>query len=110
MQYGLYCILEEQSAKIVVHLVEFERGNMMKYLKRKKNFSVGLLTLFLASTMSFNANALVSEKCKSGVILAHKVLKMKSVSNLQIETLIEFARTQCSANVVVQGKGAGDDY
>jgi hypothetical protein len=82
----------------------------MKYLKRKKNFSVGLLTLFLASTMSFNANALVSEKCKSGVILVKKVLDMRSSTNSQVATVMDYARTQCSANVVVQGKGSGVDH
>jgi hypothetical protein len=38
MQYGLYCILEEQSAKIVVHLVEFERGKYDEIFKTKKEF------------------------------------------------------------------------
>jgi hypothetical protein len=83
---------------------------MMKYLKRKKNFSVGLLTLFLASTMSFNANALVSEKCKSGVILVKKVLDMRSSTNSHVATLMDYARTQCTRNTNIQGKSAGNDF
>jgi hypothetical protein len=93
-----------ERSKRLFSLANQIKENKMKYSKCKMKFAAGLLTVMLTSSMALNANAAISNKCKSGFVPAQKAMAGGEKTNSQVVSLLRFAITQCEINGGTQGR------